>query len=368
MQNQNFKFSVGETVTYQTWYSGKCTIATREATEKGNVYTIQNGDRVLETQFSETEVLSLQDAITERIYKAANSAYTHLSHSPERRAFTTTRDTLTLLAEDLTELANSSEELKKYYSDKFIAMVLDWLGSLSNCASAMIVGPARFPSARMQKRHQWADNKYTAFMQWRVKTIGNVKKKAVQAAKDAAGITPLIEAQKKLQNREALHEVMKKTNAFLRKCDKSTLQTDPYSFVPALIAAVPEIDEARARQLLTYDRLHGYGFASFSLTNNLAEIKRLQGRVKLLESKETKAAAGTEDKIIINGVEIVNNYEADRVQIFFDGKPSDAVRTALKSRGFRWSPSQNAWQRQLTNEAGRVAKNIVTEYCKAETA
>jgi hypothetical protein len=44
----------------------------------------------------------------------------------------------------------------------------------------------------------------------------------------------------------------------------------------------------------------------------------------------------------------------------FPGVPSDEVRTLLKSNGFRWSPTNKAWMRQL-NGAGQYAAKRVME-------
>ena len=41
------------------------------------------------------------------------------------------------------------------------------------------------------------------------------------------------------------------------------------------------------------------------------------------------------------------NRDANRLQIFFEGKPDEATRNTLKENGFRWSPKAGAWQRQL---------------------
>ena len=47
---------------------------------------------------------------------------------------------------------------------------------------------------------------------------------------------------------------------------------------------------------------------------------------------------------------VVRNYDDDRLRIFFPGKPSDAQRTTLKSRGFKWSPANGV---AATEHAGR---------------
>ena len=52
------------------------------------------------------------------------------------------------------------------------------------------------------------------------------------------------------------------------------------------------------------------------------------------------------------------NEGENHLQLFFDEKPMEEQRQALKSSGFRWAPSQGAWQRQLTRNAIYAADRI----------
>ena len=52
------------------------------------------------------------------------------------------------------------------------------------------------------------------------------------------------------------------------------------------------------------------------------------------------------------------NRAANRLQIIFDEKPDADTRTALKNEGFRWSPKEGAWQRQLNDNAIRAANRL----------
>ena len=52
-----------------------------------------------------------------------------------------------------------------------------------------------------------------------------------------------------------------------------------------------------------------------------------------------------------DGGRVEVNKEGNRLQIFFHDKPDKETRAALKSNGFRWSPSVGAWQRQLNDNA-----------------
>lgn len=82
-----------------------------------------------------------------------------------------------------------------------------------------------------------------------------------------------------------------------------------------------------------------------TITEGMAELDALQARQAAHEAAEDH-----------DGFQIVRNAEQNRLQIIFDGKPDEATRSALKSNGFRWSPRNNAWQRQLTDNAERAAR------------
>lgn len=47
------------------------------------------------------------------------------------------------------------------------------------------------------------------------------------------------------------------------------------------------------------------------------------------------------------GGRAIHNKEINRIQLLFDGKPSDEIRNALKRNGFHWSRTEGAWQRQF---------------------
>ena len=58
---------------------------------------------------------------------------------------------------------------------------------------------------------------------------------------------------------------------------------------------------------------------------------------------------------------MVENTEIMRLQLFFDGKPEADVRSVLKSNGFKWAPSQEVWQRQLTTNARYALERVIKE-------
>ena len=103
-----------------------------------------------------------------------------------------------------------------------------------------------------------------------------------------------------------------------------------------------------ACKLLEHDFAGRIGFASYELTNNGANIRRITARIAELERNATRQ---TNETARPDGIRVVENAEDNRLQIFFPAKPPETARRLLKSHGFRWSPSAGAWQRHLLNSA-----------------
>jgi hypothetical protein len=88
-------------------------------------------------------------------------------------------------------------------------------------------------------------------------------------------------------------------------------------------------------------------------TNGAANVRRIEARIGELERR---AAAPALAPVVVGAVRI---EECDnRVRLVFAGKPADDVRATLKSHGFRWSPSEGAWQRMATEDARYWARKI----------
>jgi hypothetical protein len=156
---------------------------------------------------------------------------------------------------------------------------------------------------------------------------------------DPDGVEKLTEKLAKLEARQAL---MVGANKAIRAKD-----------TPALVALV---GEAAATKLMTPDYMGRLGFPSYALSNNSATIRVTKARIERL-----KVMAGAVTKKIETnlGFEIVENAEANRVQIIFPGKPDEATRKVLKANGFRWAPSEGAWQRLLNNASRWAAERVV---------
>ena len=100
------------------------------------------------------------------------------------------------------------------------------------------------------------------------------------------------------------------------------------------------------------------GYPSYLLTNNNANIRRTRQRIEDLKSQSEYAGWA------FPGGQAEINEGENRLQLFFEEKPSEEQRRELKSNGFKWAPSQGAWQRQLTKNAIYAAGRM--EFLRSE--
>lgn len=116
--------------------------------------------------------------------------------------------------------------------------------------------------------------------------------------------------------------------------------------------------DARVQESYSWDK---QPFPSYRITNNGAEIRRIKKRIESLQTNQETDYVGWQ----FEGSEAVINEDKNRLQLLFDEKPSDEQRATLKANGFRWAPSDKAWQRQLNANAFYAANRI--DFIKPES-
>lgn len=152
----------------------------------------------------------------------------------------------------------------------------------------------------------------------------------------------------RLNSQRQMLEDAKTANAYYRK--HKTLEGCP-GFTPEQAANLTDPD--------SFDiRVHGSPFPAYELGSIRGKIERTEQRLTELDKREQQAAqpkTGT----AFDGGQIVRNIDLNRLQILFDAIPDPDTRAALKQNGFRWSPKNQAWQRQLTDNAERAARQVL---------
>jgi hypothetical protein len=156
--------------------------------------------------------------------------------------------------------------------------------------------------------------------------------------------------QNKLEKLEASQQMMKLVNAYYRKNNS----LDGCDLISAEF--IEKFNQGRIKNPCFYQ----VPFMPYELTNNNAKIKSTRDRINSLS-----AIKGRETKEKDFGdYTFIENTEIMRFQFIFNGKPSEEIRSLLKSNGFKWAPSQNAWQRQITANGKYAAKRVMAELNK----
>lgn len=249
------------------------------------------------------------------------------------------------------------EEAERIYSmaDRYAKKMADNLNTKSRigcmCPSILISGGSNFPVRKKEKQNAAADRNYQEFKEiqeilYKIRGVAYGRK--VIKSKDADAIEQL---EKKLADMKALQERMKEANKAIRMKDTTkgneVLRTMGYS-------------DSQIAELRKPDFCGRVGFPAYQLQNNNANIRRVEERLKQLKAtKETGTRESTSEHC-----RVVRNAEAMRLQMFFDGKPEPEVRDILKQNGFRWAPSQGAWQRHLNGNAEYALKKVMEELNK----
>lgn len=252
------------------------------------------------------------------------------------------------------------EDLKEkgaIIADRYARHLAEWYNKQFRiemmCPSVMISGASNFPVRKKQKQNEAQDRHYKMYDEIQAipeKINSLLRGQNIIKAGDADALEQL---RAKLAKLERDQDYMKKANAYYRKY--KTLKG--YGSLTDEKAA--ELDRA-----IESDSLYNMPFASYTLTNNNAKIKNTKARIAQLERLKNEAETAAEqqkDEYSTDLFKVVENAEIMRLQLIFDGKPDAETRTVLKKNGFRWSPSNEAWQRQLTDNAKYAVKRVIKE-------
>ena len=235
-------------------------------------------------------------------------------------------------------------KISPYYHDKLDALLDRYARRLADyynayyrnesaCPSILVCGGSNFPVRKKQKQNArceslWQEYKEIDAILDKIRSVGT-------GAVDLTDPHARELLQDRLQQEQNALDYCKAANAYYRK--HKTLEGCP-------VLSAEEIGKFQSSMASDW-RKNPVPYPSYLLTNNNANIRRTRQRIEDLKSQSEYAGWA-----FPGGRAEINEGE-NRLQLFFEEKPSEEQRRELKSNGFKWAPSQGAWQRQLTKNA-----------------
>ena len=207
-----------------------------------------------------------------------------------------------------------------------------------------VCGPANYPSAKMHKIQEGMMN---ASQEWERKRSEFIK----NTHKELGRLLPAVDTVELYRTGE---------------CNDIIYADDP-SAADKLCARIEYLRHQHAEMKAQNAKARkegGQQLPWYELPYALREIKRLEGRLTSIRNTVAKATESASAYEPCAGVEVIENTDIMRLQLVFEGKPSEEIRHILKSRGFIWSGRNMAWQRQLTDNARYAAKRAIEEIRK----
>lgn len=256
------------------------------------------------------------------------------------------------IAEEKPHLLEKAERMAGRYSRKLSIYFNDYYRNEASCPSIMISGGGNFPVRKKEKQNS---RRETLHKEWeylesyarKIENLLTMKQPILSGDEQAVELL-----QEKLDGMVETQNMMKAVNAYYRK--EKTLDGCPE-------LTQEEIEKLKADMASSW-HWADVPYLPYELSNNNANIKRTRDRLESLKKVKEAGSQETECEFC----KVVENTENMRLQLIFDGKPEPEVREILKKNGFRWAPSQSAWQRQLTNNAKYALKEVMSELKKLQ--
>jgi hypothetical protein len=331
--------------------------ATAGKAAKGNSITEASSGSGTATSYASPADLS---------YELALNGHRGTSFDPEKRARSHQENYaahLNSLYARLQESAESPEQRAildaemKAYKDGYTKRYTAWLGAKSRIVSPMIAGPSNFPVRRMEKANRAEDVRRRELEDFTTRAQSSIYRKLQR------GRTPEAAHAQELAT---VTRSIDRSITWTREAESGRTFYDRSSAAASISGKISRLAKngqvELVRDLLDHlrdqqDTLRKPLFTPRHSVWNLEETARQQRLATTAKAASAKAGAAAAD---YKSGEIERDFDNNRVRIrFHNGKPSDAIRSQLKGSGWRWSPSNSAWQRMNTENSVYAAKRIL---------
>ena len=148
------------------------------------------------------------------------SSYRNISFNPERRGESDFQHYSKLLENDL-KIIGEHNNSNNRYCEKFINKLMLIYNHRSNTASAMITGPARFPTSKNNKRLDWEMKAIDKFIHRRdryLKLVTRVRRATIQESLDKHASKTSQYSRERVKELEARQELSDKFEGFTMAC------------------------------------------------------------------------------------------------------------------------------------------------------
>ena len=251
-------------------------------------------------------------------------------------------------------------KVSPYYHDKLDSLLDRYTRRLADyynayyrneasCPSILISGGSNFPVNKKSKQNArrdslWQEYKDIEDILDKIKSVGTGPVDLADPHAREMLTDQLQNLQKQLEDDKALNAYYRKHKGF-----------EGFPGISEETAARLSADFADTRKQCPWiDK----PCPDYELTSLRGKIKRVQARLDELDKLQASAQQPA-DSTKFDGGEIIRNAELNRLQIIFDRIPDEETRSSLKSNGFHWSPRNQAWQRQLTQNAESAARRVL---------
>lgn len=290
----------------------------------------------------------------EDLYDAGVRAFSATSHTPEDRALQYIREYEAEIQEDLKKLPE--EEYKTYFA-KYHEWVATLFARHSRVMSAMIVGPAKFPTSKNKSASDAYDRAYSDFREWRERFFKNVERR-IDAAKP-----------QEQRDDEEWQGVKARIMGTAKSIYGIDTRHDPYDralFVSNLYNRLETLAKhgkvemlRRAAEFIKELNEKFKASGGKEIFTSRHKFWKLVEKAEETIAKQAENAGRENETFELYNCTVVKNYEEDRLQIFHEEKPEQAIINLLKKEAWRWSRNNGCWQRQLTRNACYSAARVI---------
>ena len=237
-------------------------------------------------------------------------------------------------------------------ADRYARKLADNLnaGSRINqmCPSVLITGSANFPVKKKERQNRAAERNHQEYQDIQ-KYLEKIRRllygNEIIKSNDKAAVQKL---QEKLKLLERKQEKMKEVNRYYRKHKRLDGCPD---------LSLEEIELLKEKMRSDY-HYQDKPYLSFELSNNNQNIHATKARLERLKAAKAEETIDYDTSYF----KAVENTEMMRLQLFFDEKPEAEIRETIKHHGFKWSPRNGCWQRQLTDNARYSLKCLIKQF------